>query len=72
MPSVTTRIRPRSAIADPALARATTVDLPEAPRWNLQLPTARAILRTLATIRGPMEPEQVIVLTLAPVLARRR
>jgi hypothetical protein len=72
MPSVTTRIRPRSAIADPALARAATVDLPEAPRWSLRLPTPRAILRTVATIRGPIEPERVIVLTLAPVPARRR
>lgn len=67
------RIRPRSAIADPALARAATLDLPEGPRLRFQAPTARAILQTLATIREPIEPpERIIVMTLAPVPARRR
>lgn len=65
------RIRPRSAIADPELARAATVDLPVG--LSLHRPrTPRALLRTIAAIRRPIEPERVIVMTLAPVAARRR
>jgi hypothetical protein len=73
MPSDPIRIRPRSAIADPALARAATLELPEGPRLRFQPPTPKTILETLATIRQPAEPrERIIVMTLAPVLARRR
>ncbi|HEY4634371.1 MAG TPA: hypothetical protein VIH00_10675 [Candidatus Limnocylindrales bacterium] len=73
MPSDPIRIRPRSAIADPALARAATLDLPEGPRLRFHPPTPKAILETLSTIRQPVEPpERIIVMTLAPVLARRR
>lgn len=65
------RIRPRSAIADPELARAATVDLPVGR--SLHRPrTPRALLRTIAAVRRPIEPERVIVMTLVPVPARRR
>jgi hypothetical protein len=72
MPSDPIRIRPRSAIADPELARAATLDLPEAPRWRIQPPPPRELLETISKLRQPVEPERVIVMTLAPVLARRR
>lgn len=64
-------IRPRSAIADPALARAAIVDLPVAMSWHRPR-TPRALLRTIAAMRRPIEPERVIVMTLLPVAARRR
>ncbi len=65
------RIRPRSAIADPELARAATVDLPVA--LSLHRPrTPRALVRAIASVRRPVEPERVIVMTFAPVAARRR
>ena len=67
------RIRPRSSIADPELARAAVVDLPAAssrPRMH----TAVAFLTTAASFRraSELEPERLIVLTLAPVAARQR
>lgn len=67
----TLRIRPRSAIADPELAREATLELPGTA------PTRRSraqgvVARSLASLRGPTEPDQVIVLTLIPVHARRR
>ncbi len=69
MPSL--RIRPRSAIADPELAREATVDLPPSTtRHGPRMP--RAVVRTLAAVRRPVEPERVIVMTLVPVAARRR
>ena len=67
------RIRPRSSIADPELARAAVVDLPTAlSSHRLRVP--RAILGAIATMRGTsgLDPERVIVLTLVPVAARRR
>jgi hypothetical protein len=67
------RIRPRSSIADPELARAAVVDLPAAPAPR-RLHTPRSLLEAIATLRraGELEPERVIVLTLVPVAARRR
>ena len=67
------RIRPRSSIADPELARAAVVDLPTAPT-SRRLRPPRAILEAIASMRGTsgLEPERVIVLTLSPVAARRR
>lgn len=65
------RIRPRSSIADPELARAAVVDLPTsfvAPHPHVP----RAIVRTLAALRRPAEPDRVIVLNLAPVPVRAR
>ncbi len=67
------RIRPRSSIADPELARAAVVDLPTAPRSH-RLHVPRALLAAIASMRGTggLDPERVIVLTLVPVAARRR
>ena len=67
------RIRPRSSIADPELARAAVVDLPAAPT-RPRFHTPLAILGVMASFRraGAPEPERVIVLTLAPVAARQR
>jgi hypothetical protein len=67
------RIRPRSSIADPELARSAVVDLPTA-RTARRLPTPRELLAAIASVRGAgaLEPERVIVLTLVPVAARRR
>jgi hypothetical protein len=70
------RVRPRSCIADPELARMATVDLPvgfsyhrpETPQALIQL-AVRAVA-ALPTLRGPIEPERTIVMTLAPVPAR--
>jgi hypothetical protein len=49
-----------------------TLDLPEAPRWRIQPPPPRELLETISKLRQPVEPERVIVMNLAPVLARRR
>lgn len=67
------RIRPRSSIADPELARAAVVDLPAAPA-RPRLHTPLALLVAIASFRrtAEPEPERVIVLTLAPVAARPR
>ncbi len=66
------RIRPRSSIADPELARAAVVELPAAPT-RPRLHTPLAILGVMASFRaGAPEPERVIVLTLTPVAARQR
>jgi hypothetical protein len=69
----TIRIRPRSSIADPELARAAVVDLPTAPVPR-RIRTPRVVRDAVASIRGASvhEPERVIVLTLVPVAARRR
>ena len=64
------RIRPRSAIADADLARVATVDLPDTGRRRLAGPGS--VAKAIASFRRPIEPERVIVLTLAPVAARRR
>jgi hypothetical protein len=69
MPQV--RIRPRSSIVDPELARAATVDLPvalTAPRPQ----TPKALVEAIAAFRRPAEQERTIVMTLAPVNARLR
>ena len=65
------RIRPRSAIADPELAREATVDLPGGPT-GIRLRTPRAVIRAVTSFRRPIEPERLIVMTLVPVPARRR
>ena len=67
------RIRPRSSIADPELARAAVVDLPAAPARR-RLHAAVALLTTVASLRRTteLERDRVIVLTLAPVAARNR
>jgi hypothetical protein len=67
------RIRPRSSIADPELARAAVVDLPAAPARH-SLHTPLALVQAVASFRrtGDVEPERVIVLTLVPVAARQR
>ena len=65
------RIRPRSSIADPELARAAVVDLPTAAAARRPR-SATALVKAIATFRRPIEPERVIILRLAPVLARRR
>ena len=67
------RIRPRSSIADPDLARSAVVDLP-AVSGVRRLPTARTLLTAIATLRGAgaHELERVIVLSLVPVATRRR
>ena len=67
------RIRPRSSIADPELARAAVVDLPTVPSSH-RLHVPRALLAAVASMRGSngLDPERVIVLTLVPVAARRR
>ena len=67
------RIRARSSIADPELARAAVVELPTAPGPS-RLPTPRMLRDALVSFRGTTatEPERVIVLTLVPMAARRR
>jgi hypothetical protein len=65
------RIRPRSSIVDPELARAATVDLPVA--IVVRRPhTPKALVQAIAAIRRPEEPERTIVMTLAPIAARSR
>jgi hypothetical protein len=65
------RIRPRSSIVDPELARAATVDLPVA--IAVRRPhTPKALVQAIAAIRRPEEPERTIVMTLAPIAARSR
>jgi hypothetical protein len=76
------RVRPRSAIADPELARAAVTELPGTPlAWRGYGPRAllRAALQTARTLGRPMEPERVIVMPLsvvpatsAPLTRRRR
>lgn len=64
-----TRIPPRSSIADAALARGATVDLPVARQIH-RPHTPRGLVRTLASFRRPIEPERIIVMTLAPIVVR--
>jgi hypothetical protein len=70
------RVRPRSCIADPELARMATVDLPAGFAYHRpETPKAlvKVAVRALAAIpqiRRPIEPERTIVMTLAPVSAR--
>jgi len=71
------RIRPRSSIADAELARAATLDLPAShmPRPRTPRGLARTVhARTLDVLqrRHGSESEPLIVLTLSPVMARRR
>jgi hypothetical protein len=63
------RIRPRSSIVDPELARAATVDLPVAFA-DRRPHTPKAIASAIAAFRRPEEPERTIVMTLAPIPAR--
>ncbi len=64
-------VRPRSCIADPELARAAVVDLPAPFKYPRPEPR-EAIAKALAAWRGSIEPERMIVMTLAPVPARSR
>jgi hypothetical protein len=64
-------VRPRSSIADPELARLATLDLPAPFRYPRPEPR-EAIAKALAAWRGSIEPERMIVMTLAPVPARSR
>ena len=64
------RIKARSSIADPELARDAVVDLPAVPVRRLRAP--RSVLKAFEAYRGPGRPEPVIILTLVPVIARRR
>ena len=71
------RVRPRSGIADAELARAAVVDLPAA--HVIHRPhTPTGMVRMLASLRQPLEPDRVILpLALVPVaatpqVARRR
>jgi hypothetical protein len=66
------RIRPRSAISDPDLAREATVDLPTQSASGPRLRRPSALIRQLAALRRPIEPDRVIVMTLVPATARRR
>ena len=69
------RIRARSSIADPELARAAVVDLPAVSAVG-RLHTPRVLLAAVASLRGAgagaEELERVIVLSLVPVATRRR
>jgi hypothetical protein len=67
MPDV--RIRPRSSIVDPELARAATVDLPVS-LTDRRPHTPKALVEAIAAFRRPAEPERTIVMTFAPVTAR--
>ncbi len=63
------RVRPRSSIADPELARAATIELPShLPYSRPEVP--QALLDAIATLRAPREPEMPIVLSLMPMPAR--
>jgi hypothetical protein len=62
------RVRPRSSIVDPDLARVATVDLPTSRMHRPGAP--QAVLRAAAALRRPAEPERPIILTLAPVAVR--
>ncbi len=65
------RIRPRTSIVDPALARDAVVDLPATAR-SLRPRTPRGLIQAVAAIRRPVEPERVIVMRLTPVPVRSR
>jgi hypothetical protein len=67
MPDV--RIRPRSSIVDPELARAATVDLPVVFTYR-RPQTPKALVEAIGAFRRPVEPERTIVMTLAPATAR--
>jgi len=64
----TLRVRPRSAIADPDLARAAVTDLPGAPFLHGGV-SVRTLLQVARTLGRPIEPERVIVMPLVPVPA---
>lgn len=66
------RIRPRSSIVDPELARAATVDLPVATLADRRPHTPKSVVAAIAAFRRPVEPERTIVMTLAPATARPR
>ena len=62
------RIRPRSAIADPELARVALTDLPGSPVAQRGR-TPRALLQLVRSLGRPLEPERVIVMPLSTVPA---
>jgi hypothetical protein len=66
------RIRPRSAIADPDLARVATVDLPGTASSTRRVRRPSGLMQRFAGLRRPVEPERVIVMTLAPARVRQR
>lgn len=61
------RIRPRSAIADAALARAAVTDLPGSHLAALRErgPSLTAIKRSVRSLGRPLEPERVLVIPIA-------
>jgi hypothetical protein len=71
----TIKIRPRSAIADAALARGARTDLPGLPGPVFGY-APRTIVRFVRRLGRPLEPERVIVMPLTPaqasVAGRRR
>jgi hypothetical protein len=62
------RIRPRSAIADPDLARVAVTDLPSSPVAR-HGHNPRALVRLVRSMGRPLEPERVIVMPLSTVPA---
>jgi hypothetical protein len=72
-PTIT--IRPRSTIADAALARSARTDLPGIPGSALGY-APRTILRFMRSLGQPLEPERVVVMPLtraqASIASRRR
>lgn len=62
----TLRIRPRSAIADPDLARVALTELPGSPT-AIEGYGPRSLLRMARALGRPMEPERVIVMPLPAV-----
>lgn len=61
------RIRPRSAIADAALARAAVTDLPGSHLAALRErgPSLSTIKRSVRSLGRPLEPERVMVIPIA-------
>jgi hypothetical protein len=49
-----------------------TVDLPTEAGIGPRLPRPSVLVKHLAALRRPIEPDRVIVMTLAPATARRR
>jgi hypothetical protein len=70
------RIRPRSAIADPELARLATLDLPLSHTPH-RPPTPAPVERAVANLRArfgrtTVDPERIIVMELVTIPVRRR
>jgi hypothetical protein len=74
-PRPTLRVRPRSAIADPSIARMAVTALPGLPALKDHF-RPRTLIRTVRAFGRPLEPDRVIVMPLAistgPISAGRR